>query len=106
LAIRYSTLDPVWLRELSAAAPVATAAFVILVKPYRVVVSMWTISIIVLAVRSVTDNRPTGILNRANTLGEIRYNWRVLLSGHVAEYAYSWGCSTTIDRSRSYGGTV
>jgi hypothetical protein len=40
---------------------------------------------------TVTDNCTTGILNRANTLGDIRYNWRVLLSGYAAEYAYSLG---------------
>jgi hypothetical protein len=40
---------------------------------------------------TVTDNCTTGILNRANTLGDIRYTWRVLLSGHAAEYAYSLG---------------
>jgi hypothetical protein len=40
---------------------------------------------------TVTDNCTTGILDRADTLGEIRYNWRVLLSGYAAEYAYSLG---------------
>ncbi len=35
------------------------------------------------------------ILNRANALGDIRYNWRVLLSGYAAKYAYSLGLLNT-----------
>jgi Domain of unknown function (DUF4105) len=41
---------------------------------------------------TLTDNCTTGILARASTVsGGLRYNWRLLASGHAAEYAYSLG---------------
>jgi hypothetical protein len=48
---------------------------------------------------TLTDNCTTGILNRASTLGDIQYNWRILLSGHAAEYAYLLGL---LDNSRAF----
>ena len=40
---------------------------------------------------TLTDNCTTGILARADAPGHIRRDWRVLLSGYAAEYAYSRG---------------
>ena len=41
---------------------------------------------------TLTDNCTTGILARANARsGAARYNWRILLSGYAAQYAYMQG---------------
>ncbi len=45
---------------------------------------------------TLTDNCTTGILARANAQsGAIRYDWRLLLSGYAAEYAYMLGLLDT-----------
>jgi hypothetical protein len=45
---------------------------------------------------TLTDNCTTGILARANAqTGVVRYNWRILLSGFAAEYAYMLGLLDT-----------
>ena len=48
---------------------------------------------------SLTDNCTTGILARSNSLLDIPYDWRALLSGYAPEYAYSLGL---LDTSRSF----
>jgi hypothetical protein len=48
---------------------------------------------------TLSDNCTTGILNRADTLGNISYSWQVLLSGYAANYAYSLGL---LDSERSF----
>jgi hypothetical protein len=40
---------------------------------------------------TLSDNCTTGILSRAQAPGRTRLNWRVILSGHVPEYAYQRG---------------
>jgi hypothetical protein len=40
---------------------------------------------------TLSDNCTTGILSRAQAPGHARLNWRVILSGHVPEYAYQRG---------------
>ena len=43
-----------------------------------------------------SNNCTTGILARANPRsGAARYNWRILLSGYAAEYAYMQGLLNT-----------
>jgi hypothetical protein len=58
LALHYSTLQPVWLRELFAVASVAVAVFVLFAPPFRAVLGVWTISMVVLVVW-YTNDRPS-----------------------------------------------
>jgi hypothetical protein len=58
LALYYSTLQPVWLRELVAVAPAAVAVFVLFARPFRAVLAIWTISMVALVVW-YTNDRPS-----------------------------------------------
>jgi Domain of unknown function (DUF4105) len=44
---------------------------------------------------TLTDNCTTGILARAEAPQDIRYNWRIVLSGYAPEYAYEHGLLNT-----------
>ena len=44
---------------------------------------------------TLTDNCTTGILARAQHIRGIPYNWRLLLSGYAADYAYRRGLLDT-----------
>ncbi|MBV9654283.1 MAG: DUF4105 domain-containing protein [Acetobacteraceae bacterium] len=48
---------------------------------------------------TLTDNCTTGILDRANMVGNVRYNWQVLLSGYAPNYAYALGL---LDRNEPF----
>jgi hypothetical protein len=40
---------------------------------------------------TITDNCTTGILKRADAKADVRYDWRILLSGYSAQLAYDKG---------------